>query len=63
VHGYDNSILDDTHAEIRRVHCIDSDKEELKITSSLNCLGYIEFDFVCDLVPALCGPTYQWTSV
>jgi hypothetical protein len=21
----------------------------LKITSSLNCLGYIKFDFVCDL--------------
>jgi hypothetical protein len=49
VHGHDNSILDDTHAEVRRVHCIDSEKEELKIISSLNCLGYIEFDFVCDL--------------
>jgi hypothetical protein len=49
VYGYDNSILDDTHAEVRRVHCIDSEKEELKIVSSLNCLGYIEFDFVCDL--------------
>jgi hypothetical protein len=24
-------------------------KEELKIISSLNCLGYIEFDFVCEL--------------
>jgi hypothetical protein len=34
VHGYDNSILDDTHAENRRVHCIDSEKEELKIISS-----------------------------
>jgi hypothetical protein len=49
VHGHDNSILDDTHAEIRCVHCINSEKEELKIISSLNCLGYIEFDFVCDL--------------
>jgi hypothetical protein len=49
VHGYDNSILDDTHAEVRRIHCIDSEKEELKITSSINCLGYIEFDFVCHL--------------
>jgi hypothetical protein len=49
VHGHDNSILDDTHAEVRRVHCIDSEKEESKIISSLNCLGYIEFDFVCDL--------------
>jgi hypothetical protein len=49
VHGHDNSIIDDTHAEVRRVHCIDSEKEELKIISFLNCLGYIKFDFVCDL--------------
>jgi hypothetical protein len=49
VHGCDTSILDDTNAEVRRVHCIDSEKEELKIISSLNCLGYIKFDFVCDL--------------
>jgi hypothetical protein len=49
VHGHDNSILDDTYAEVRCVHCIDSEKEEMKIISSLNCLGYIEFDFVCDL--------------
>jgi hypothetical protein len=49
VHGHDNSILDDTHGEVRLIHCIDSEKEELKIISSLNCLGYIKFDFVCDL--------------
>jgi hypothetical protein len=49
VHGHDNSILDDTHAEVRCVHCIDSEKEEFKIISSINCLGYIEFDFVCHL--------------
>jgi hypothetical protein len=49
VHGHDTSILDDTHAEVRRVYCIDSEKEELKIISSLNYLGYIKFDFVCDL--------------
>jgi hypothetical protein len=49
VRGHDNSILDDTHAKVRRVHFIDSEKEELKIISSLNCLGYIEFDFVCDM--------------
>jgi hypothetical protein len=49
VHGHDTSILDDTHAEIRHVHCIDSEKEEFKIIPALNCLGYIEFDFVCDL--------------
>jgi hypothetical protein len=47
VHGHDNSILDD--AEVRCVHCNDSEKEELKIISSINCLGYIEFDFVCHL--------------
>jgi hypothetical protein len=46
VHGHDNSILDDTHAEVRCVHCIASEKEELKIISSLSCLCYIEFDFV-----------------
>jgi hypothetical protein len=49
VHRHDNSILDDTHDEVRRVHCIDRGKEELKIISSINCLGYIEFDFVCRL--------------
>jgi hypothetical protein len=49
VHGHDNSILDDTHAEVRRVHCIDSEKEEFKIISPINCLGYIEFNFVCHL--------------
>jgi hypothetical protein len=49
VHGHDNSILDDTHAEVRCVHCIDSEKEELKIISSIHCLGYIKFDFVCHL--------------
>jgi hypothetical protein len=49
VHGHDNSILDDTHAKVRRVHCIDSEKEELEIISSINYLGYIEFDFVCHL--------------
>jgi hypothetical protein len=38
VHGHDTSILDDTHAEVRCVHCIDTEKEELKIISSLNCL-------------------------
>jgi hypothetical protein len=49
VHRHNTSILDDTHAEVRRVHCIDSEKEELKIISSLNFLGYIKFDFLCDL--------------
>jgi hypothetical protein len=49
VHGHNISILDDTHAEVRRVHCFDNEKEEFKIISSINCLGYIEFNFVCHL--------------
>jgi hypothetical protein len=49
VHVHDNSILDDTRAKVRHIHCINSEKEELKIISSLNCLGYIEFNFICDL--------------
>jgi hypothetical protein len=49
VHGDDDSILDYTHADTRRVHCITSEKEEFEIISSSNCLGYIEFDFLCDL--------------
>jgi hypothetical protein len=49
VHGHDNSILNNTHAEVRHVHCIDSEKEELKIISSINCLDYIEFDFICHM--------------
>jgi hypothetical protein len=54
VHGHDNSILDDTHAEVRRVHCIDIEKEELKIISSINCLGYIEFICLQLLVSGHC---------
>jgi hypothetical protein len=49
VHGDDDSILEYTHADTRRVHCITSEKEEFEIISSSNCLGYIEFDFLCDL--------------
>jgi hypothetical protein len=49
VHGHDTSILDDTYAEVRCVHYIDSEKEEFKIIYSLNYLGYIKFDFVYDL--------------
>jgi hypothetical protein len=49
VHGHDNCIPDDTHAEVRRVHCINSEEDELQIISSFNCLGYIEFDLSYDL--------------
>jgi hypothetical protein len=33
VHEHDTSILDDTHTEVRHVHCIDSEKEVFKIIS------------------------------
>jgi hypothetical protein len=44
VHGYDTSILDDTHAGVGRAHCIDIEKQELCIISTLNTLGYIDFN-------------------
>jgi hypothetical protein len=44
VHGHDTSILDDTHAEVGRVHCIDIEKQQLCIISTLNTLGYIDFN-------------------
>jgi hypothetical protein len=49
VRVYDNSILDYTHAEVRHVHYINSEEDELQIISSFNCLGYIEFDLSYDL--------------
>jgi len=49
VHGHENSILNNQPAEVRRVHCITSEEDELQIISSLNCLGYIEFDLSYDL--------------
>ncbi|TVU13325.1 hypothetical protein EJB05_40374, partial [Eragrostis curvula] len=36
------SVGKDTHAEPKSFHCIESEKEELKIISSLNCLGTME---------------------
>jgi hypothetical protein len=44
VHGHDTSVLDDTHAEVGRVHCIDIEKQQLCIISTLNTLGYIDFN-------------------
>jgi hypothetical protein len=44
VHGHDTSILDDTHAEVGHAHCIDIEKQELRIISTLNILGYIDFN-------------------
>jgi hypothetical protein len=44
VHGHDTSILDDTHAEVGSVHCNNIEKQELCIISTLNTLGYIDFN-------------------
>jgi hypothetical protein len=44
VHICDNSFVEDTPAEVGRVHCIDMEKQELHIISTLNTLGYIDFN-------------------
>jgi hypothetical protein len=44
VHICDNSFVEDTLAEVGRVHCIDMEKQELHIISTLNTLGYIDFN-------------------
>jgi hypothetical protein len=49
VHGHESSIINDQHAEVRRVHCINSEEDKLQIISSLNCLGYIKFNLSYDL--------------
>jgi hypothetical protein len=44
VHICDNSFVEDTPAGVGRVHCIDMEKQELHIISTLNTLGYIDFN-------------------
>jgi hypothetical protein len=44
VHICDNSFVEDTPAEVGHVHCIDMEKQELHIISTLNTLGYIDFN-------------------
>jgi hypothetical protein len=44
VHICDNSFVEDTPAEVGRAHCIDMEKQELYIISTLNTLGYIDFN-------------------
>jgi hypothetical protein len=44
VHICDNSFVEDTPAEVGRVHCTDIEKPELRIISTLNTLGYIDFN-------------------
>jgi hypothetical protein len=44
VHICDNSFVEDTPAKVGRVHCIDMEKQELHIISTLNTLGYIDFN-------------------
>ena len=46
MHEHDNSFL---HSEMKCVHHIGSEQYELKLLSSLNTLGYIEFDDLCNL--------------
>jgi hypothetical protein len=41
--------LNNEHVVFRHVHCVNNDNEELKLISSLNTLGYIEFDILCNL--------------
>jgi len=49
VHGHDPSDLNDKHVVFPYVRCIHNEKDELKLISSLNTLGYIEFDVLCNL--------------
>jgi hypothetical protein len=44
VHICDNSFVEDTPTEVGRVHCIDMEKQELHIISTLNTLGCIDFN-------------------
>jgi hypothetical protein len=41
---HDNSFVEDTPTEVGRLHCIDIEKQELCIISTLNTLGYIDFN-------------------
>ena len=49
VHGHVQPDLDDKHAIFPNVHFIDEEKEALELISSLNTLGYIEFDVLSNL--------------
>jgi hypothetical protein len=46
----DNSFVEDTPAEVGHVHCIDIEKQELCIISTLNTLGYIDFNVPYNLI-------------
>jgi hypothetical protein len=48
IHRCDNSILQSTPAALRRVHCIENEKG-MELISSLNTVGYIVFDVLCNL--------------
>jgi hypothetical protein len=49
VHGYVQSDLNDEHVIFSHVRCINNKNKELKPISSLNSLGYTEFDILCNL--------------
>ena len=48
-HEHLKSVWNDVHVFSTHVHCISSKKEELKLLSSFNTLGYIEFEVPCNL--------------
>jgi hypothetical protein len=45
VHICDNSFVQDTPAKVERVHCIDMEKQELHIISTLSTLGYFNVPY------------------
>jgi hypothetical protein len=49
VHGHVQSDLSDEHVAFPYVRCVNNENEELKLISSFNTLGYIEFDILCNL--------------
>jgi hypothetical protein len=49
VHGHVQSDLNDEHVVVPHVRCVNNENKELKLISSLNTLGYTEFDILCNL--------------
>jgi hypothetical protein len=48
VYGHVKSDLNDEHVVFPHVRCVNNENEELKLISSLNTLGYTEFDILCN---------------
>jgi hypothetical protein len=49
MHQHVKHVMNDIHDVSKRVHCLVSKKDELKLLSSFNTLDYIEFDILCNL--------------